>query len=136
MLRVWVAGTVCRIANTLRAMQTWDNHLPIYRQLADHLAGSLLDGTPPEGETMPSVRALAGQFLLNPLTVHRALQILGDEGLVETRRGLSIYVKPGARARLVAAQRNHFISEEWPRLRRRLQQLGIGAQQLQWEEQR
>ena len=136
MQRTCVAGKVCCISNTLRTMQTWDNHLPIYRQLADHLAGSLLDGTPPEGEAMPSVRTLAAQFLLNPLTVHRALQTLGDEGLVETRRGLGIYVKPGARARLAAAQRKRFINEEWPRLRRRLVRLGIGAQQLKWEDQR
>ena len=115
-------------------MQTWDNHLPIYRQLADHLATSLLDGDPPEGEPMPSVRALAGQYLLNPLTVNRALQALGDEGLLEARRGLGLYVLPGARARLKAAERRRFMTEEWPRLRRRLRRLGIGAEQLDWED--
>ena len=115
-------------------MQTWDHHLPIYRQLADHLANGLLDGDPPEGQPMPSVRALAGQFLLNPLTVNRALQALGDDGLVETRRGLGIYVSAGARARLKAAERERFMNDEWPRLRRRLRQLGVNAQQLDWEE--
>lgn len=114
-------------------MQTWDQQLPIYQQLADILAARLLDGDPAEGDPMPSVRTLAGQFLLNPLTVNRALQALGDEGLVETRRGLGIYVQPGARERLRAAERQRFLQHEWPRLRERLQRLGLGAQDLNWE---
>jgi len=116
-------------------MQTWDSQLPIYQQLADLLAARLLDGEPPEGEPMPSVRTLAGQFLLNPLTVNRALQALGDEGLVETRRGLGIYVREGARERLKSAERERFLVDEWPRLRQRLRRLGIGARDLDWEEQ-
>ena len=67
-------------------MTTWDDRQPIYQQLADLLAARLLDGEPPEGEAMPSVRALAGQHLLNPLTVNRALQALADAGLLESRR--------------------------------------------------
>ena len=115
-------------------MQTWDSTGPIYRQLAALLATRLLDGHPPEGEPMPSVRALAGLYLLNPLTVNRALQALGDEGLVETRRGLGIFVRPGAREQLRAAERDRFLNEEWPRLRARLRRLGIGAADLRWEE--
>ena len=115
-------------------MQTWDSTGPIYQQLADLLAAQLLDGQPPEGEPMPSVRTLAGQYLLNPLTVNRALQALGDEGLLENRRGVGLYVQPGARDRLKAAERQRFLSEEWPRLRARLKRLGIGAEQLTWEE--
>ncbi len=65
-------------------MQTWDQKQPIYQQLADLLAAQLLDGEPDEGAAMPSGRALAGRYLLNPLTVNRALQALGDEGLLET----------------------------------------------------
>jgi GntR family transcriptional regulator len=83
---------------------------------------------------MPSVRALAGQYLLNPLTVNRALQALGDEGLVEARRGLGMYVRPGARERLRAAERERFLDHEWPRLRERLKRLGLGANDLQWED--
>lgn len=115
-------------------MQTWDHKLPIYQQLADRLATRLLDGQPSEGDAMPSVRALAGEFLLNPLTVSRALQALGDEGLVETRRGLGIYVRPGARERLKRAERERFLHDEWPRLRERLRRLDISADQLKWEE--
>jgi GntR family transcriptional regulator len=114
-------------------MQTWDQQLPIYQQLADLLAARLLDGEPAEGDPMPSVRALAGQYLLNPLTVNRALQALGDEGLVEARRGLGMYVRPGARERLRAAERERFLEQEWPRLRERLKRLGLGAHDLNWE---
>ncbi len=126
---------VCYISNTPEApMQTWDAKLPIYQQLADILAAKLLDGQPHEGEPMPSVRALAGQYLINPLTVSRALQALGDEGLIETRRGLGIFVRPGARDRLKQAERERFLKEEWPQLRARLRRLDIAADQLSWEE--
>ncbi len=116
-------------------MQTWDQNLPIYQQLADRLAAALLDGDPPEGQAMPSVRALAGRYLLNPLTVNRALQALGEEGLLESRRGLGLCVRPGARERLRAAERERFLNTEWPRLRARLRRLGIGPEQMHWEEQ-
>lgn len=115
-------------------MQTWDHQQPIYQQLADLLAARLLDGEPPEGDAMPSVRALAGRYLLNPLTVTRALQALGDEGLVETRRGLGHYVRPGARERLRAAERARFLEHDWPRLRERLRRLGLGAHDLDWNQ--
>ena len=114
-------------------MHTWDQKQPIYQQLADMLAAQLLDGEPPEGQAMPSVRALAGRFLLNPLTVNRALQALGDEGFLENRRGLGLFVTRGARARLKAAERERFLQTEWPRLRERLRRLDIGAEQLNWE---
>jgi GntR family transcriptional regulator len=114
-------------------MPTWDDKLPIYQQLADLLAARLLDGQPASGEPMPSVRVLASQYLLNPLTVNRALQALGDAGLLEARRGVGLYVMPGARERLKAAERERFFNEEWPRLRERLRRLGIAADQLSWE---
>jgi len=114
-------------------MQTWDDRQPIYQQLTDLLAAQLIDGDPPEGQAMPSVRALAGRYLLNPLTVNRALQALGDEGLLESRRGLGLYVTAGARERLRHAERARFLDTEWPRLRERLRRLGIGPQDLAWE---
>ena len=130
-------GMVCYLSNTPtgRPMQTWDQRQPIYQQLADLLAAQLLDGDPPEGEAMPSVRALAGRYLLNPLTVNRALQALTDAGLLEARRGLGLFVTPGARERLKAAERDRFFNDEWPRLRERLRRLGINAEQLSWEQQ-
>ena len=114
----------------------WDDGLPIYQQLADRLAADLLDGQPPEGEAMPSVRALSSQYLLNPLTASRALQALTDAGLLESRRVLGLYVVPGARDRLKAAERERFLQLEWPRLRARLKRLDIGASQLDWEDTR
>jgi GntR family transcriptional regulator len=116
-------------------MQTWDQRQPIYQQLADILAAQLLDGEPAEGAAMPSVRALAGRYLLNPLTVNRALQALSEEGLLENRRGVGLYVTSGARERLRAVERARFLEHEWPRLRERLRRLGIAADQLKWEEQ-
>lgn len=115
-------------------MPTWDDRQPIYLQLADHLAARLLDGEPPEGDAMPSVRALATRHLLNPLTVSRALQALSDNGLLETRRGLGVYVRPGARAHLKSTEREHFLAHEWPNLRQRLRRLGLGPQDLNWED--
>jgi GntR family transcriptional regulator len=116
-------------------MQTWHDRQPIYQQLADLLATQLLDGEPPEGQAMPSVRALAGRYLLNPLTVNRALQALGEEGLLENRRGMGMYVMPGAHERLRAAERRRFLHDEWPLLRERLRRLGIDKNQLNWEPQ-
>jgi GntR family transcriptional regulator len=117
-------------------MQTWDPHWdnkqPIYQQLAHILAAQLLDGEPPEGEAMPSVRALSAHYLLNPLTVNRALQALDEDGVLEARRGVGLYVRSGAREKLKAAERQRFLKNEWPRLRDRLRRLDIGAEQLDW----
>jgi GntR family transcriptional regulator len=115
-------------------MQIWHQRQPIYQQLADILAAQLLDGEPREGDAMPSVRALAGRYLLNPLTVSRALQALGDDGLLESRRGMGLFVTTGARSRLKASERQRFLAAEWPRLRDRLRRLDIGPEQLSWED--
>lgn len=115
-------------------MQTWNDDMPIYRQLAGRLAGRLLEGDPPEGGAMPSVRALASSYLINPLTVGRALQSLVDDGLVEPRRGVGMYVRPGARERLRRDERRRFIDAEWPELLARLRRLGITANDLNWED--
>lgn len=114
-------------------MQTWTSNAPIYQQLAERLAGRLLDGDPDEGEAMPSVRTLASDYVLNPLTVSRALQTLVDEGVLETRRGVGMYVQPGARLRLRLAEREKFLKEEWPAIVEKLRRLGIKAHELNWE---
>ncbi|MCH7345929.1 GntR family transcriptional regulator [Pelomonas sp. CA6] len=115
-------------------MHSWSDHSPIYQQLADRLAAQLLDGDPPEGQAMPSVRTLASRYLINPLTVSRALQALSDAGLVEARRGQGIYVMLGARERLLQSEREQFLRQEWPRLRQKLRRLGLSAKDLNWEE--
>ncbi|WP_374567529.1 GntR family transcriptional regulator [Ideonella sp.] len=115
-------------------MPTWDDRQPIYRQLADRLAGALLDGDPPEGDPMPSVRSLAAQYMLNPLTVGRALQALTDDGLLDSRRGLGLFVRAGARDKLRALERQRFLEQEWPQLRQKLRRLGLQMDELQWEQ--
>ncbi len=115
-------------------MPTWDDRQPIYRQLADRLAGALLDGDPPEGDPMPSVRSLAAQYMLNPLTVGRALQALTDDGLLDSRRGLGLFVRSGARDKLLALERQRFLEQEWPQLRQKLRRLGLQMDELQWEQ--
>ncbi|MFN4117056.1 MAG: GntR family transcriptional regulator [Inhella sp.] len=112
---------------------TWNDTAPIYRQLAQQLAGQLIEGEPPEGQPMPSVRQLAQQYLINPLTVSRALQSLVDEGFLEPRRGLGMYVTEGARKRLLHSEREAFLRDEWPVLRERLRRLGLSAADLNWE---
>jgi GntR family transcriptional regulator len=112
----------------------WDDRQPIYRQLADRLAGALLDGDPPEGEPMPSVRVLAAQYMLNPLTVGRALQALAEDGLLDNRRGIGLYVRPGAREHLRGLERQRFLQQEWPQLRTRLRRLGLKLDQLRLDE--
>ncbi|WIT12957.1 GntR family transcriptional regulator [Paucibacter sediminis] len=116
-------------------MQSWNDNAPIYQQLADQLAAQLLDGTPPEGEVLPSVRSLASRYLINPLTVSRALQALVDNGLVESRRGVGMYVRQGARERLLQSERQQFLQKEWPQLRAKLQRLGLSASDLNWGQQ-
>lgn len=114
-------------------MHVWDDTTPIYRQLAHRLTDQLLSGDPPEGAAMPSVRTLASRYLINPLTVGRALQVLVDDGLVESRRGVGMYVQPGARRRLQDAERERFLNQEWPAVVARLRRLGIAAHELNWE---
>lgn len=114
---------------------TWNDSSPIYQQLADRLAVQLLDGAPPEGEALPSVRALASQYVINPLTVGRALQALVDQQLIEPRRGMGMYVRPGARQQLLRLEREQFLQKDWPALRAKLKRLGLSAKDLNWETQ-
>lgn len=115
-------------------MPVWNDRQPLYQQLADRLAARLLEGDPPDGDGMPSVRALASAHGLNPLTVNRALQALDDEGLLEMRRGVGFFVREGARERLRTVERRRFLATEWPPLRQRLQRLRIGPNDLDWKD--
>jgi GntR family transcriptional regulator len=115
-------------------MIVWDDKQPIYIQLADRLSGQLLDGQLREGAPMPSVRNLASDYLLNPLTVSRSLKVLQDAGLLQNRRGQGLYVEVGARSQLLQRSRKRFIEEEWPLILERLRLLQIRPDQLSWEE--
>jgi len=108
----------------------WNDSQPIYWQLKERTVAMILDGTLAEGEALPSVRTVASEFQLNPITVSKSYQALVDEGLVEKRRGLGMFVCEGARARLVASERAKFLSEEWPALLARIEQLGLSIEDL------
>jgi GntR family transcriptional regulator len=108
----------------------WDESQPIYRQLRDRVVAMMLEGVLKEGEALPSVRQVASEYRLNPLTVLKAYQQLADEGLVEKRRGLGMFVAPGACAELLKDERERFLANEWPRLHERIQRLGLTTETL------
>ena len=108
----------------------WSDGAPIYRQLKDRVVAMLLDGVLKPGDALPSVRQVAAEYQLNPITVSRAYQELADDQLVEKRRGLGMYVTEGAATRLKASERDHFLREEWPLVLERIQRLGLDPQEL------
>ncbi|WP_330945915.1 GntR family transcriptional regulator [Thermomonas sp. LB-4] len=108
----------------------WSDSAPIYRQLKDRVVAMMLDGVLKPGDALPSVRQVAAEYQLNPITVSRAYQELADEQLVEKRRGLGMYVTEGANARLLQSERERFLREEWPLVMERIQRLGLSIQEL------
>lgn len=109
---------------------SWDDAQPIYRQLHDRVVVMILDGVIAEGEALPSVRQVAADYRLNPLTVLKGYQQLVDEGLVEKRRGMGLYVSTGAKATLLQGERERFLTSEWPKVRARIARLGLSATEL------
>lgn len=108
----------------------WSDSTPIYRQLKERVVAMVLDGELKEGDALPSVRQVAAEYQLNPITVSRAYQELADEALVEKRRGLGMYVIDGAREKLLASERERFLKEEWPLVLARIERLGLKAEAL------
>ena len=108
----------------------WDDSLPIYRQLRDRVVAMILEGVLKEGDPLPSVRSVAAEFRLNPLTVLKGYQQLVDEQLVEKRRGRGMYVSDGARKALMKDERQRFLEEEWPKVYATIQRLGFSATDL------
>lgn len=108
----------------------WNDTVPIYRQLRDRVVAMILDSELKEGEAVPSVRQVAVDYQINPLTVSKAYQDLVDEGLLEKRRGLGLFVGEGARERLLDLERKRFLREEWPPLRARLARLDLDIGEL------
>lgn len=104
---------------------TWNDSVPIYRQLRERVVAMILDGALGEGDPLPSVRQVAADYQINPLTVSKAYQELVDDQLVEKRRGLGMFVIDGAREALLRSERERFLHEEWPALFARLQRLGL-----------
>ena len=108
----------------------WNDNQPIYRQLRDRVVAMILDGVLKEGDPLPSVRNVAAEYRVNPLTVLKGYQELVDEGLVETRRGRGMFINEGARAQLLQGERQKFLAEEWPRIKANIQRLGLDAGEL------
>ena len=108
----------------------WNDSQPIYRQLRDRVVAMILDGVLKEGDPLPSVRNVAAEYRVNPLTVLKGYQQLVDEQLVESRRGLGMFVNAGARDLLLQGERQKFLAEQWPRIAATIQRLGLTPKEL------
>lgn len=108
----------------------WHDNSPIYRQLKQRVISMMLDGLLKPGDALPSVRQIAAEYQLNPITVSRAYQELADETLVEKRRGLGMYVTDGAREKLLTSEREQFLNNEWPAVLERMRSLGLSVKEL------
>jgi GntR family transcriptional regulator len=111
-------------------MEEWNDNQPIYRQLRDRVVAMILDGILKDGHPLPSVRTVAAEYRVNPITVLKSYQELVDEGLVEARRGIGMFVNSGARNLLLEAERQRFVGEEWPRIYATIQRLGLKTEDL------
>ncbi len=108
----------------------WNDSQPIYRQLRDLVIAMILDGGLREGDPLPSVRTVAAEYRVNPLTVLKSYQQLADDGLVETRRGRGMFINAGARKLLLQAERERFLGDEWPRISETIRRLGLTPEDL------
>ena len=108
----------------------WNDNQPIYRQLRDRVVHMILDGVLKEGDPLPSVRTVAAEYRVNPLTVLKGYQQLVDEQLVEKKRGRGMFVNAGARKLLLQGERRKFLAEQWPRVHATIQRLGLTPQEL------
>jgi GntR family transcriptional regulator len=111
-------------------MDEWNDSQPIYRQLRDRVVAMILDGVLGEGDPLPSVRNVAAESRVNPLTVLKAYDSLADDGLVEKRRGLGLFINKGARDLLLQGERQRFLAEQWPQIAATIQRLGLTPQEL------
>lgn len=108
----------------------WTDGQPIYRQLRDRVVAMILDGVLSEGDPLPSVRTVAAEYRVNPLTVLKSYQQLVDEQLVEKKRGRGMFINAGARSLLLQGERQKFLAEQWPRIHATIQRLGLTPQEL------
>ena len=108
----------------------WNEDLPIYRQLRDRVVAMILEGVLEDGDALPSVRNVAAEYRLNPLTVLKGYQELVDEGLVEKKRGRGMFVTDGARVQLLKDERERFLDKEWPVVAATIERLGLSVDEL------
>ena len=112
----------------------WNEDQPIYRQLRDRVVAMILEGVLGDGDALPSVRNVAAEYRLNPLTVLKGYQELVDEGLVEKKRGRGMFINDGARVQLLKDERSRFLEKEWPKITATIERLGLDAAELLKEE--
>ena len=108
----------------------WNDSQPIYRQLRDRVVAMILDGVLKEGDPLPSVRNVAAEYRVNPITVMKGYQELVEERLVETKRGLGMFINPGARELLLEGERRRFLEDQWPGISATIQRLGLTPEEL------
>ena len=125
---IWMQAHEHTEPRMTKPVPTWHDDRPIYRQLMEKIIARILDQTYREGELLPSVRQLASDSMVNPLTAARAYRELGD--LTETRRGVGLAVKQGVRKVLLIRERQKFLQEDWPALRKRIQSLDLDVETL------
>jgi len=109
---------------------TWNDKDPIYRQLHDRLVELILDGVFKEGDALPSIREISSEHRINHITVAKALQLLVDDDLVEKKRGLGMFVKDGAKEKLLKMEKDNFLNEDWPFICKRIDRLGLSVEEL------
>jgi GntR family transcriptional regulator len=108
----------------------WNDSQPIYRQLRDRVVEMILEGVLTDGDALPSVRSVAAEYRLNPLTVLKGYQELVDEGLVEKKRGRGMFIMDGARKSLLSGERELFVTEQWPSVVTAIRRLGLDLEEL------
>lgn len=111
----------------------WNDQQPIFKQLKEKVIELIIDGEVTEGEAVPSVRHVAADYQINPLTVSKAYQELVDETILEKRRGLGMFVTESAREKLLESEKNHFMQVEWPKILQRIERLGLSMHNLMTE---
>ena len=108
----------------------WNDQQPIFRQLKEKVVELIIDGEVSEGEAVPSVRQVAADYQINPLTVSKAYQELVDESILEKRRGLGMFVTESAREKLLESEKSHFLEIEWPKIIKKIERLGLSMKSL------
>lgn len=108
----------------------WNDKDPIYRQLHDRLVELILDGVLPEGAPLPSIREISSEHRINHITVAKAVQMLVDEGLVEKRVGVGMFVAQGAPMALSDTEKHKFLKHEWPAICKKIHRLGLSPETL------
>ena len=128
-----MAELSANLASTIGSVSmdpNWNDDIPIYRQLRDRVVAMILEGVLGDGDALPSVRNVAAEYRLNPLTVLKGYQELVDEGLVEKKRGRGMFVNEGAQKQLLRDERQRFVEQDWPKILETIDRLGLSADEL------